>query len=228
MDSAAHATRHRLRLVLFLTSAVAVFGTMYVLNAGVNTLHRLDVVEAERDIWQRPADVLRALDVHPGNVVVDLGSGAGYFSLKMSPIVGSHGQVLAVDLRKLSLTFLWIRAAMRSSHNVRVVLGEANDPHLPANRVDAVLISNTFHEFQDPEAMLHHVLLALRPGGRLLILDRAPNSSDAGPAENEHHLALESVTQTILKAGFQISVADCRFIDRPREDLWWLLVARKP
>src|SRR6185295_6794469 len=105
-----------------------------------NTLNRLDAVESERDQWQRPADVLRALDLRPGNTVVDLGSGAGYFALKLSPVVGERGQVLAVDLRKLSLFFLWTRALLRGQHNVHVIVGKEDNPRLPAGAVDAVLI----------------------------------------------------------------------------------------
>src|SRR5215472_13901894 len=101
-----------LRLFLFLAGAIGVFASMYVLYSAVATLRDLDVVEIQRDTWQRPSDVIAALDLQEGSVVADLGSGAGYFTLKLSPIVGPSGKVVAVDLRKLSLSFLWIRAAM--------------------------------------------------------------------------------------------------------------------
>src|SRR5262245_48943325 len=114
---------HRRRLLLFLLGATVVFGAMYVLYSALNTLRTLDAVESERDRWQRPADVLKALDLRDGNTVVDLGSGAGYFALKISPFVGSHGKVLAVDLRRLSLAFLWVRAISRSPRNIRVMAG---------------------------------------------------------------------------------------------------------
>ena len=97
---------HRSRLVLFLLSAIVVFATMNLLYSAIETLRWLEVIESEHDQWQRPADVLRPRDLRPGNVVVDLGSEAGYFALKLSPIVGSKGQVLAVDVRKRSLGFL--------------------------------------------------------------------------------------------------------------------------
>lgn len=216
---------YRGRLLLFLLSAAAVFGAMYVLYAGLNTLQRLDVVESERDRWQRPADILQALDLREGNVVVDLGSGAGYFALKISPIVGGRGEVLAVDLRKLSLTFLWIRAAMRRAHNIRVITGDEDDPHLPAETVDSILIANTYHEFRHPRIMLAHAFRSLRSGGRLVIVDRSPR-----PANREHsgHEArLATVEDEVRMAGFEIVDRKDAFIDRPDDDLWWLLVARK-
>src|SRR5579864_7869660 len=108
---------HRTRLILFLLIAVVIVSTMYVLYSAIDTLRQLEVVELERDQWQRPAEVLQALDLRPGNVVVDLGSGAGYFALKLSPIVGNGGQVLAVDIRRLPLAFLWVRALTHSPHN---------------------------------------------------------------------------------------------------------------
>lgn len=154
--------------------------------------------------------------------MADLGSGAGYFTLKLSGVVGARGQVWAVDIRKLSLSFLWIRAALRSPHNVRVAVGDEEDPHLPEGAVDAVLIANTYHELRDPQGMLAHVWRSLRPGGRLVIVDRA---KDIDPG---HQIPLPTVEAEVRANGFEIVSQQDTFIDRPGEDSWWLLVARKP
>jgi ubiquinone/menaquinone biosynthesis C-methylase UbiE len=183
----------------------------------------LDVVESERDQWQRPAEVLQALDLRPGNVVVDLGSGAGYFALKLSPIVGTEGQVLAVDIRKLSLSFLWIRALLSQKRNIRVVLSDEDDPRLPPGAVDAVLIANTFHELRDPKVMLGHVSRSLRPGGRLVIIDRGPRQRGA----HAHEMDRAFVETEVQQAGFEIVNSQDHFIDRSGDDPWWLTVARK-
>ena len=73
------------KIALFLVCAIAIFLVLNTLYSFAKTLNQLDVIESERDQWQRPVEVLRALDVREGYTVVDLGSGAGYFSLKISP-----------------------------------------------------------------------------------------------------------------------------------------------
>ena len=212
------------RLALFLICAILIFLAFNTLYSFTNTLNRLDVVESERDQWQRPLDVLRALDLREGNTVVDLGSGAGYFALKLSPAVGKRGQVLAVDLRRLSLFFLWTRALLRGQHNVHVIVGEEDNPRLPTGTVDAVLICNTYHEFSNPELMLNHTFRSLRPGGRLVVVDRAPRATEA---EHTHEVPLAVVEGELRQNGFEIVSHDDHFIDRPGDDLWWLVIGRK-
>jgi predicted methyltransferase len=213
------------RVVMFLASAIVILLGLGTLYSFTDTLRQLDVIEADRDQWQRPADVLRALDLRDGNTVVDLGSGAGYFALKLSPEVGKRGQVLAVDLRKLSLFFLWTRALLRSQHNLHVAVGEADDPRLPTGSADAVLICNTYHEFRNPEQILNHVFQSLRPGGRVAVVDRGPRVIEK---EHAHEVPLTVVEGELRKTGFEIVSQDDHFIDRPGDDLWWLVTGRKP
>lgn len=213
------------RITLFLVCAILILLGLNTLYAFTNTLNRLDAVESERDRWQRPWDVLRALDLRPGNTVVDLGSGAGYFALKLSPVVSERGQVLAVDLRRLSLFFLWTRALLRGQRNIHVILGEEGNPHLPAGVVDEVLICNTYHEFSNPELILTRVFQSLRPGGRLVVVDRAPRVTEARPI---HEVPPAIVEGQLRGQRFEIVTQDESFIDRPGDDKWWLLIARKP
>jgi len=219
--------QHRLRLLLFPVAAVAVFATMYVLYSGLSTIHELDSIEAQRDTWQRPSDVIGALKIHEGSVVADLGSGAGYFTLKLSKVVGSSGNVLAVDLRKLSLSFLWIRAAFRPPHNIQIIAGDVDDPHLPAQAIDAVLIANTYHEFQNPGLMLDHVFRSLRADGRLVILDRNPSDDDSASIGYPHGTTMDSTVDALSQHGFNVTTRLAGFIDRPGEDHWWLAVGIK-
>ena len=140
--------------MLFLFSAILILFTFSTLSSISNTLNRLNVVESERDRWQRPSDVIRSLGVSEGSTVVDLGSGAGYFTLKLAQVVCRRGEVLAVDLRRPSLFFLRIRALLQNQHNINIIVGTPDDPHLPTGRIDAVLISNTYHEFTNPRLMV--------------------------------------------------------------------------
>jgi len=120
---------------------------------------------------------------------------------------------------------LWTRALLRGTHNVQVIFGEENNPRLPADSVDAVLICNTYHEFSDPELILDRVIRSLRPGGRLVVVDRAPRATEA---QHTHEVPLAAVERELRDKGFEIVSQDDSFIDRPGDDLWWLVTARKP
>src|SRR5882724_7224344 len=93
--------RYRLRVVaLFLAGAIFVVALLGVAYQAVQTLVRLNVVERERDQWQRPADMIRPMRLSEGSVAAEVGCGAGYFVLKLSSMVGDRGRVLAIDIRR--------------------------------------------------------------------------------------------------------------------------------
>ena len=206
---------YRVKLVLFLLCAITILFLVDTAYQGLNTLSRLNVVEAERDQWQRPSDVIQALDLRPGNIVVDLGCGSGYFTLKLSAPVSQNGSVLAEDIRRLPLMFLWLRTFHRGQNNVNIVLGEPNDPHLPTQGVNAVLVVNSYHEFTEPRAILDHVVRSLVSGGRLVVVDRGPHSSGAGSidtAREHHQVSPEQVESELRHRGFEIISRQDRFI----------------
>ena len=223
---------YRVRVAVFLIGTVLLLVLLSYLYQAVQTLYALDRIESERDHWQRPTDVVQALNLSEGSVVVDFGSGVGYFALKLPPIVGKSGSIVAEDIRQEPLVFLRIRALLRGRHNLRTIRGETDNPRLPAGFADAVLIANTYHELTEPKQILRHLAESLKRGGRLVIVDRAPRS---GPAESrelqtEHHELRPDLVETeVRNAGFEIISRDDLFIDRPVDDhIWWLLVARKP
>jgi ubiquinone/menaquinone biosynthesis C-methylase UbiE len=186
----------------------------------INTLNALALVETARDEWQQPWAVIDSLKLRQGEVVADIGAGAGYFSLKLSTVVGSSGKVLAEDIQKLPMAFLWIRAVSQGKRNISISLGDPTDPHLPRLGIDAVLIANTYHEFADPEVILEHIVKALRPGGRLVVLDRS--------ADAEHHeIAPHIVAAQLQRHGFDVRSIRDHFIDRPNGEVWWLIAAEK-
>jgi ubiquinone/menaquinone biosynthesis C-methylase UbiE len=95
--------------------------------------------------------------------------------------------------------------------------------------VDAVLIANTYHEFANPELTLDYTFRSLRSGGRLVVLDRSLTASDSGgEQEHRHELPPDLVDSQLRQKGFEILQRQDRFIARTGEDLWWLIVARKP
>ena len=85
----------RFKLLFFSLGALALLFLFDTARAALNTVSRLDQIESERDLWQRPADIIQGLSVRPGDVVVDLGCGSGYFTLKLSQSVGANGRVIA-------------------------------------------------------------------------------------------------------------------------------------
>ena len=160
---------------------------------------------------------------------MDLGSGAGYFALKIAPRVAPKDRVLAVDLRRESLAFLWIRAVRGGDSNLQVVRGEVDDPKLPAGPIDAVLIANTFHEMPTPGPILRALFTAMRPGARLVVVDRGPRDGVHLPKGEHHGMTAEAAERGIQQQGFQTVTREDRFIDRPiDDDRWWLIVFRKP
>src|SRR5262245_10580979 len=202
-------------LAIFLGLGLAIIGYQ-----GVRTLQQLTAIEAERDQWQRPNDIIRALNLRQGSTVVDLGSGSGYFALKLSPVVGSGGAVYAVDIRQLPLRFLLVRSLIRRQRNVRTVLGEPENPHLPYSAVNAVLIANTYHELDNPRVILNQVFQSLVSGGRLVVVD---------PVQTEHGEVSPSSVETDLRSrGFEIVLREDQFLTQPARGPWWLIIARKP
>jgi len=198
----------------------------------IQVLTRLETVEHERDQWQRPADVIRELNLEKGSTVVDLGSGVGYFALKLSAKVGRSGRVLAVDILNFPLYVLRTRAFIDHKHNISAILGELGDPRLPVGSVDAVLVANTYHELTAPNAILAQLYRALKHGGRLVILDHGARSGSSVSREGDaahHEIALVEVKGELIGSGFEILKCDDHFVDRTGEDhIWWLITARKP
>jgi predicted methyltransferase len=220
---------YRAKLFAFLLAALAVLFVSNVAYSAHATFQQLRAIEADRDRWQRPADVIQALDLKPGDVAVDLGCGSGYFTLKLSPSVGPRGRVVAEDIRRLPLTFLWFRAAARRDHNVDVTVGAADDPHLPA-RVNAVLISNTYHEFSDPHSILVHVYNSLVSGGRLVIIDRQPKLPKSPAVDvGDHEISAQLVENDLRRTNFEIVTEQDNFVPQDSYgETWWLITARKP
>jgi predicted methyltransferase len=159
-------------------------------------LYRL--LEADRDAWQEPARVLALLDVAPGRTVADVGAGGGYFTERLAAAVGPAGRVIAVDIDSDALSQLTTRFA--HARNVEVQRGLTNDPRLEADTLDGVLFVDAFHELANPAATLAAVRRALRPGRRLVIVDRAATEYVAGA----HAIPEARVLAESEAAGFHL------------------------
>lgn len=220
--------RYRNRVALLFLCAVTVAAGLAAGAWMLNAVRHIEAAESDRDRWQTPEGILQALSVADGAVVADLGCGVGYFALKLSDRVGERGEVLAVDGRRLPLLLLRVRALLRRRRNLTALHGDAAEADLPAGRVDAVLLANTYHELADPQAVLAHAFAALRPGGRLVVVDPADGGEDAaGASAAHHHEPAASAAGRLRRTGFELVRHEERFIDAPGGP-WWLVVARKP
>ncbi len=126
---------------------------------------------AKRDAWQRPAEVMDALGIRAGSVVADVGAGNGYFTFRLASRVGPQGKVYAEDIRDEELAKIRERAKKEGVAQIETILGTPNDPRLPAESVDAILVVNAYHEMKEYDAMLGAMFRALKPGGLLAIID---------------------------------------------------------
>ena len=125
----------------------------------------------ERDEEEQPDRVVQALKIPQGATVVDLGAGVGYFTLRLAKQVGPRGRVLAVDIQQGMLDRLARNLDGTSINNVESILASADNPGLPVGEVDLVLLVDVYHEFSHPEQMLAAMRKALKPNGRIALVE---------------------------------------------------------
>jgi SAM-dependent methyltransferase len=124
----------------------------------------------EREREERPDLLVRSLGLRETDVVADIGAGSGYFSFRLAKRVPG-GRVLAVDIQPEMLEIIERRKKLLSVDNVVPVLGEISDPRLPEGSVDLVLMVDAYHEFSHPREMMEGLFRALRPGGRVALVE---------------------------------------------------------
>jgi ubiquinone/menaquinone biosynthesis C-methylase UbiE len=169
---------------------VAVVATAFVLAAAVPAAQHTrlfrpeDLGELEgpdREQWQNPEKIMDAVGVGEGVVVADLGAGSGWFTIRLAARVGPNGMVYAEDIQRQMIDSITRRVERLGLKNVRTVLGIASDPRLPAP-VDAVLIVDSYHEMEQPVALLKNVARVLKPNGRIGIVNFTKSGGGPGPA----------------------------------------------
>jgi predicted methyltransferase len=160
----------------------------------------------DRDDWQKPDQIMDALGIADGSVVAELGAGGGWFTVRLARRVGPNGLVYAEDIQPQMIDAINRRVRRENLRNVRPVLGTANDPQLPAG-LDAALIVNAYHEMEippaDPAAILRKVAPALKPLGRLGIVDFVQGGGGPGP-EPGQRVDPEAVIRTASAAGLRL------------------------
>lgn len=138
--------------------------------------------EDTRERLGEAGTVMRLLDIRPGMTVADIGAGSGYYTARLSQRVGATGRVYAEDIMPGYLANLQRRVTAERLANVTVTKGEPHDPRLPPASVDVALLVHMYHEIDQPFGLLHNLAPALRPGGRVAILDQnAPTARHGTP-----------------------------------------------
>ena len=184
---------------------------------------------ASRDSWQRADDIVAALGLTTGSRVADIGAGDGYFTTRLARAVGPEGRVLAVDIDRKVLDRLKQSVDKESLSNVDLILSEPDDPRLPADSLDAALIVNAYHEMVQHAAILGHIRKALRPAGRLVMVEQITDKLRDDQRERQakaHELAPEYVVAELHAAGFRVERLDGAFSRNPvTREMNWIIVA---
>jgi len=127
--------------------------------------------EEKRDANNESQQIAKLLGLKPGMTVGDLGAGSGYHTVRLAPMLGSDGLVIAQDVKRTYLTDLARRVALLKLRNVRLALGEPHDPRLPAGSLDAAIMVHMYHEIAQPYAFLYNLAPALKPDAPVGIVD---------------------------------------------------------
>ncbi len=160
-------------------------------------------LDPARGAWQKPRRVVEALGLRRGHVVAEIGSGPGYFTLRLARAVGPSGRVYAVDPEPAMLDALRKRLRRGGVRNVTPVLGLGDDPLLPPGVCDLALIVNAYHHFADGPALLHRLGRALQPHGRLVNIDWDARETPVGPPL-ERRVAPETFLRAARGAGLTL------------------------
>ncbi len=173
------------------------------------------LIRPERAAEERPDLALELIGIEEGMTVADIGAGAGYFSVKIARKVGEAGIVYANDIQPRMLEYLRAYARQNEVTNISPVLGEVDDPKLPHGQIDLALLVDVYHEFSHPQQMLRGIRQALKPGGRLVLLEYR-KEDPAVPIKEDHKMSVFTVKREVEPEGFQFE----RLIpDLPRQHI---------
>ena len=175
--------------------------------------------DPQRDAWQKPHEVIQALALRPDAVVADVGAGTGYFSMRLARML-PKGRVYAVDVEREMVKHLAERAKREGVANVTAVQGGPADPRLP-EPVDVILMVDVHHHIESREKYFRNLASALKPGGRVAIIDFKPDSPHGPPKHTR--VPAERVKSELTSAGYTL-VQEHAFL--PNQ--YFLVFARKP
>jgi ubiquinone/menaquinone biosynthesis C-methylase UbiE len=157
----------------------------------------------EREEEEQPDRALDEIGIAKGSTVADIGAGSGAITWRLAERVGPAGKVYANDIQPRMLELLRQNMAQRRIANVETVLGAVDDPKLPPSSVDLELMIDVYHEFSHPQEMLRHLRDALKPGGRMVLLEYR-GEDPAIPIRPEHKMTIAMVKAEVEPEGFRL------------------------
>jgi predicted methyltransferase len=183
-----------------------------------------------RDEWQHPDSVMNALRIGAGSRVADIGAGSGYFTFHLAKRVGATGRVYAEDILPTALADIRRRADAAGLTQILTVHGTEEDPRLPTNSLDVVLVVNTYHELRAYDGMMDGFQRALKPHGLLAIIDCDASPGESPESYTRHHrVPAAAVRNEAVRNGFRFLRSELGFVD-PATPLsyWFFLVFERP
>jgi ubiquinone/menaquinone biosynthesis C-methylase UbiE len=154
---------------------------------------------------ERPDEVIAAMKLRDGEVVAEIGCGTGFFSRRLARAVGPHGKVYAEDIQPEMLDLLQKYATQDGDANIVTVLGSETDPKLPEGRMDWILLVDVYHELQEPAPMLSKIRKALKPGGRIALVEYRAEDDSALHISPPHRMSVEQILREWRPAGFELA-----------------------
>jgi len=162
---------------------------------------------SERDDEEAPDLALNVLKIPKGASVADIGAGSGFITERLSARVGPAGRVFANDVQPQMLQMLARRLAIRNITNVTLVQGAVDDPKLEPASVDLEIMVDVYHELSQPQAMVRHLREALKPGGRLVLLEYRKEDPTI-PIKFEHKMSVAEAKMELEAEGFTLAKVD--------------------
>jgi precorrin-6B methylase 2 len=156
----------------------------------------------EREVEERSQLLIEALEIKRGQTIADLGAGSGYYTFRIAPLVGEQGKVLAIDVEPRMLRIVSERAKRDGIANVFTVLSTPSDPNLPASSVDLLFMVDVYHELEFPLEMMLKVREALKPGGRVALIEYRAEDPRV-MIKPVHKMTERQIIRELTAAGFR-------------------------
>ena len=141
--------------------------------------------------------VMDMLGIEPGKNVADIGAGSGWFTVRAARRVTASGTVYAVDINPEAIHYIEQRAKKEQLQNIKTILSNPNDPKIPADSIDAVLLLKTYHEVAHPVVLLRNLHSSLRPGAKIGVIDRNGNGEN-------HGISKDVIVGEAAQAGYEL------------------------